>query len=123
MNLKLLIVDDSVLIVHQWLRLLEGFKGIAAIHTAQTLVQAQALIQQELPTLVILDLHLPDGNSIALIGPLKKLTPVVQVAMLTNDASEFNRERCMRAGADWFFDKSTEFEKLLEVVQALAVPH
>lgn len=45
------------------------------------------------------------------------------MAVLTNDASEFNRQRCLRAGADCFFDKSTEFEKVLELVQRQAALH
>ncbi len=120
MTLKLLIVDDSELIVSRLLGLFEGIQGISAIHTAHTLAQTQALVQRVRPTVVILDLHLPDGNAIGLIKPLKQLTPELQIVMLTNDASEFNRDKCLRAGADWFFDKSTEFEKMLAVVEKLA---
>jgi DNA-binding NarL/FixJ family response regulator len=48
----------------------------------------------------------------------------VRIAVLTNDANEFNRIRCMAGGADWFFDKSTEFEELIEVVrQQIALGH
>jgi hypothetical protein len=28
-----------------------------------------------------------------------------------------HRTQCLQAGADWFFDKSTEFEKMLNLVQ------
>jgi hypothetical protein len=30
---------------------------------------------------------------------------------------------CLQAGADWFFDKSTEFEKVLELVHQQAALH
>jgi len=31
-----------------------------------------------------------------------------------------NRKKSLEAGADWFFDKSIEFEKLLDVVRTQA---
>jgi hypothetical protein len=34
--------------------------------------------------------------------------------------NEFNRKKSLGAGADWFFDKSTEFEDLLDVVRKQA---
>jgi two-component system OmpR family response regulator len=70
--------------------------------------------------MLILDLHLPDGNALQILPALRNLEPGMQIAVLSNDASEFSRTKCMQAGADWFFDKSTEFEKVLAVVQIQA---
>jgi DNA-binding NarL/FixJ family response regulator len=44
----------------------------------------------------------------------------MNIAVLTNDATELNRKKSLQAGADWVFDKSTEFENLLEIVQMQA---
>jgi len=120
MTLKLIIVDDSELIRTRLIGLLEGIKGAISIDTADTLVHAWESVRRVVPTLITLDLHLSDGNAIQIINPLKQLAPAMQIAVLTNDSSEFNRNKCMQAGADWFFDKSTEFEAVLEVVQGLA---
>lgn len=122
MTMTLLIVEDSELIRTRLLRLLEGIH-IAAIHTAATLAQAQESVQRLLPTLLILDLHLPDGNAFQITPALKQLCPSMQIAILTNDAGAFNRRKCLQAGVDWFFDKSTEFENLREVVQRHAAFH
>ena len=120
MTMKLLIVDDSELILARLLRLLEGIPGIDAIHTAATLAQTLESVRRVLPTLVVLDLHLSDGNAIPIIPAIKQLAPGMQLAVLTNDANAFNRSKCMQAGADWFFDKSTEFENLRDLVQQQA---
>lgn len=120
MTMKLLIVDDSELIRIRLIGLLDGIPHIEAIHTADTLAQTLESVRRVLPTLVILDLHFPDGNAIQIINTIKVLAPGVQIAMLTNDASEFNRRKCLAIGAGWFFDKSTEFESLLEVVREQA---
>ncbi len=36
--------------------------------------------------------------------------------MLTNHATERYRSECQKAGADYFYDKSSEFEQLLDRV-------
>lgn len=120
MTMKLLIVDDSELIRTGLVRLLRNIQGIEAIHTADTLAQAVEPVRHLLPTLLILDLNLPDGNAIHSIRTLKQLAPGMQIAMFTNDVNNSNRKKALEAGADWFFDKSAEFEKLLEVVQTQA---
>lgn len=120
MTMKLLIVDDSELIRTRLLGLLDGIPGIEAIYTADTLAETLKSVRREAPTLVILDLHLSDGIAIQIINPIKQLASGVQIAMLTNDASELNRRECQKAGADWFFDKSAEFLDLLDVVRQQA---
>lgn len=120
---KLLVVDDSELILSRLVSLLQGISGTTDIGTAGTLAQTLHCVERNPPTLVVLDLHLPDGNAIQIIPTLKQLAPGMQIAMLTNDASEFNRNKCLQAGADWFFDKSTEFAKVLAVVQKQAALH
>jgi DNA-binding NarL/FixJ family response regulator len=41
------------------------------------------------------------------------------VIVLTNFAYPQYRKRCLQNGAEFFFDKSTEFEKVGEVLQGL----
>jgi two-component system, OmpR family, response regulator len=118
--MKLLVVDDSELIRTRLLGMLQSIPGIDSIDTAATLAQTLNCVEQAHPTLLILDLHLPDGNAAQIIPTLKQLAPGMEIAVLTNDDSPFNRKRCLQAGADWFFDKPTEFEKALMLVQLQA---
>ena len=48
---------------------------------------------------------------------IKKDQPNPLVIMLTNFASDQYRQKCLRLGADYFFDKSTEFERITEVLR------
>ena len=118
--MKLLVADDSELIRSRLVGMLDGIEGIDAIDTAATLAQTLSAVQAKQPTLLILDLHLPDGNALQILPELKQLAPGMEIVMLTNDDSAFNRKRCMQAGADWFFDKPTELEKALMLVQLQA---
>lgn len=119
--MKLLVVDDSELIRSRLVSMLQGMAGIKEIGTADTLQQTLYMATHFLPALVILDLNLPDGNALKIIPQLRRVSPGLRIAVLTNDASLYNRAKCLEAGADWFFDKSTEFEPMLELLQAQAL--
>lgn len=120
MSLKLLIVDDSELIRTSLRGLTADIPGIAAVNAAASLSQALESVRSHPPDLVILDLHLPDGIALDIIPALKELARGVQIAVLTNDAHACNRAKSLAVGAHWFFDKSTEFENLLDVVRQQA---
>ena len=40
--------------------------------------------------------------------------------MLTNYAARTFRDRCLLLGANYFFDKSLEFDQVIEILHALA---
>ena len=44
----------------------------------------------------------------------------MKVIVLTNYAYPQYREKCMAFGADFFFDKSTEFDEAIEVIKAMS---
>lgn len=123
MTMTLLIADDSELIRKRLPGFLETVPGITTIELASTLAQTLECVRQTPPSLLILDLHLPDGNAIQIISPIKQLTPAVRIAIFTNDANAFTCKKCLDAGADWFFDKSTELKNLLDVVRKQAALH
>jgi DNA-binding NarL/FixJ family response regulator len=122
MTIHLLIVDDSEQIRTSLRALLGSVAGIASIREASTLSEALASVQAGPPTLVILDMSLPDGLGMDIIKPLKQLAPALLIAVFTIHADPIYSERCMALGADWFFDKATETDALLEVVRQHAVP-
>jgi DNA-binding NarL/FixJ family response regulator len=121
MTTHVLIVDDSELIRTSLRALLGSVAGIASIREASTLREALVSVQADPPVLVILDMNLPDGLGMHIIKPLKQLSPAVLIAVFTIHADPSYSKRCMALGADWFFDKATETDALLEVVRQLAV--
>lgn len=120
MSFKLLIVDDSDLIRASLRRLLGSVAGIETITEASTLGEALDSVRINPPNLVILDLNLPDGLGLDIIKPLKQHSPALWLAVLTIHADPVYRQHCLALGADWFFDKATETDALLEMVRQLA---
>jgi DNA-binding NarL/FixJ family response regulator len=122
MSFKILVVDDSDELRSRLCSLFESIPGITAIEQAATLSAALESVQRSPPTMLILDLHLPDGLGMNIIGRLKQVEPKLLIAVLTLYGQSSYRERCLALGADWFFDKAGEFDLLLDLVRQQAQP-
>ncbi|MFZ2853588.1 MAG: response regulator transcription factor [Rhodocyclaceae bacterium] len=114
--MKLLIVEDSNLVS---VRLKLAFGQIAALDIvfADRIELGLERFRALQPELVILDIDLPDGNGMDLLQTIKHERPAARVMMFSNH--DYFRQRCKDQGADYFFDKSEEFESLAVTVQAL----
>ena len=123
MSMNLLIVEDSVLISGLLHDLLTDLPGMGRIDQAATLTLAMQSARRQVPELVILDLQLPDGNGMQIIGSLKLLSPALRIAVLTLHADNAYRLECLTLGADWFFDKATDIDALLGQVRQQAAQH
>ena len=55
--------------------------------------------------------------TIEVLREVKRLDPAPKVIMLTNYAHAQYRDKCEEAGADFFLDKSTEFDKLPQALE------
>ena len=117
--MKVFIVDDSKIVRDRLVILLSDLKKIEVIGQAKSTRQAIVAIRKLKPDVVILDIRMRDGNGIEVLANIKKDKSSPVIIMLTNYPYPQYRKKCLDAGADFFFDKSTEFERVIEVCQDL----
>ena len=117
--MKVFIVDDSRAFRKELINLLSKLKEVEIVGQAQDSVKPMEAIPKLKPDVVILGIPISGGNGIRLVKNIKKdkLAPIVMI--LTHYPYRQYREKYMDAGADFFFDKSTEFEKVTEVLKNL----
>ena len=117
--MKVFIVDDSRAFRKELINLLSKLKEVEIVGQAQDSVKTMEAIQRLKPDAVILGIPIPGGNGIRLVKNIKKdkLAPIVII--LTHYPYRQYRKKYMDAGADFFFDKSTEFEKVIDVLKKL----
>jgi len=117
--MKVFIVDDSRAFRKELINLLSKLKEVEIVGQAQDSVKPMEAIPKLKPDVVILGIPISGGNGIRLVKNIKKdkLAPIVMI--LTHYPYRQYREKYMDAGADFFFDKSTEFEKVIEVLKNL----
>lgn len=82
--------------------------------------RARELLRDGPPHCALVDVHLGNGNSLAFIRALKLHHPTCVVLVLSNDANDTLRRECLNLGADFFFDKSRSFERVVEIVKQLS---
>lgn len=99
--------------------MVSALKNVEVIGQAEDGLQAIDSIRELKPDAVILDIQMPNGSGIEVLQKIKIREPAPLIIMLTNYAYPQYRKRCMDAGADFFFDKSTQFDKVMKVLAAL----
>jgi DNA-binding NarL/FixJ family response regulator len=117
--MRIMIADDSVVVRERLVRLLIDIQGIEVIGQAGDAAEARGLAEKLKPDVVILDLRMPNGSGADVLQDMKKLNPTPKVIMLTNYPHPENRKKCIDRGADYFFDKSTEFKKVVSVLSEM----
>jgi DNA-binding NarL/FixJ family response regulator len=110
------LVEDSVSIRERLVRLLENVPGARVIGQAGAADEAIAAILAARPDLVLLDLNLEQGSGFDVLRAVHGVEPGIDFYMLSNFASEPYRRQAERLGACGFFDKSTDFDRLRELV-------
>jgi DNA-binding NarL/FixJ family response regulator len=118
-SMKVFLVDDSVLLRERLKRLLADVPDVHVIGEAGEVHEATAAILEQKPDVVLLDIQLFNGNGIAVLETLKKADPAPAVIILTNYPYPQYRQRCLAAGADFFFIKSSEFDQVVPALQQL----
>jgi DNA-binding NarL/FixJ family response regulator len=111
-KLKVLIVEDSEVVTKRLRSLLKEMAEVSIIGEATNATEAFAIHGVMHPDVVLLDINLPGMNGVEVLKEIKKLNDDTKVMMLTNYSDLHHRKRCKEAGADYFFDKSIEFEKV-----------
>jgi DNA-binding NarL/FixJ family response regulator len=117
--MKILIADDSSVVRERLINLLADVPGVEVVGQAQDAMEARNLVEKLRPDVAILDLRMPKGSGADVLWDIRKLNPTPTVIMLTNYSHPENRKKCMERGADYFFDKSTEFQNVLSVLKVM----
>lgn len=114
--LRILVVEDSTIVGERLVTMLTAMSRAVEVKRAETMMMAERLFVELEPQVAILDLSLPDGSGFNLLRQFKELRPDCLVIMLTTYGFPEFRENARKLGADHFFSKGTEFERVVEVL-------
>jgi DNA-binding response OmpR family regulator len=99
---------------------LEAVPGVRVKAVSREAASTLHRARQDPPDLLVLDLQLEGSSAFDVLRDLARPGGMPRVAILTNMAGPETRAACLAAGADAFFDKSTEYEGLLNAVMGWA---
>jgi CheY-like chemotaxis protein len=116
---RILLIEDSEALSRRLVDLLSE-PGLVAI-AAQAATQSEALsrLNEGAFDVLVVDIELAEGNGVAVVRSARQLYPLHAqplIIVLTNYASDFVREHCFAAGADYFLDKMRDISQLKGLV-------
>ncbi len=115
--LRVLVVDDSDLILQRLVAALRGIDGIGDVREATNLAQGIDLWETWSPDLIMLDIMLPDGDGLQLLEFVKRVPSPPVVVVRTNYPYPLLRRRSAELGAEHFLAKTTELDRFEGIVR------
>ncbi|MBZ5617403.1 MAG: response regulator [Acidobacteriia bacterium] len=115
---RVLIVDDSLTVRMDLRQTFESAEFDVTL--CETLAAARAALAGQAPSLVVLDVLLPDGDGIDLLREIKStLAPALPVMLLSTEAEVGDRVRGLKTGADDYVGKPYDATYVLARAQEL----
>lgn len=119
---RVFLVEDSPLLCEKIVEEISDEGRVEVVGQAGTEGAAMRRVGDARPDVVIIDIRLREGNGVNVlrfIAGMRWLERPVLIVLTSYAIAEYERE-CRALGADYFFDKATEFERVGEVLQSLA---
>lgn len=119
-SLAVLLVDDSKVVRKRLKEMLAEACAGCKISEADGPRAAIELMEAQKFDIVIMDIRMPGGSGMDAIEEVKAVSPDSVIIMFTNYSDSYYRDRCLEMGASHFYDKSAEFDRVIEAVRELA---
>lgn len=119
---RIYLVEDSPIMVRLLQELLLGIGASVVGHSKDSSI-AVSEISALRPDAIIVDISLPGGDGVAVLKAFagnRKYDGLTRI-VLTNYVSEPYQRAAARLGVDYFFDKSIDIPKMLQVIASIAI--
>ena len=110
----LLIIDDDSDFCQLLISLMDN--TLLQVEAVHTLGQAQLIIDQERPHVILLDQHLPDGLGIDFIPKIRSAGGKINIIMITADPNSLVAVDARERGVRHFISKPCSFKTITDLV-------
>ena len=118
--LRLMLVDDHVILREGLKQLLESGRDMVVVAEAATAAQAVAAAERARPHVILMDVQLQEGNGIDATRQILSRLPDARVLVLTSFPDEDAMVAALTAGASGFVLKRINHGELRRSIQAVA---
>lgn len=118
-DLKVFVVEDSAIVRERLIEMIREVDGVEIVGEADSYGTAVEGIMASRPDVAILDISLADGSGIDVFAYVKPHLPQLMGIMLTNYTSPQHLRASAEAGAEYFLDKSVDFERITEILERM----
>jgi DNA-binding NarL/FixJ family response regulator len=118
--IKVLIADDHAVVRRGLRQILAENADILVGGEASTVPEVRQKIGAERWDVVVLDVSMPGGSGLDLIGEIRRSSPTAKILVLTVYSEDQYALRAIRSGAAGFLTKECAPENLIEAVRKVA---
>jgi two-component system, NarL family, response regulator DevR len=118
--MNIFLVEDSPQVRERLVELIEAEGAHRVVGQAGTYDEAVAGILASAPDVSIFDIKLSRGNGIDVLTVTRERLPDMVGIVMSNHATPQHVKASMKAGASFFLDKSSEFERIPEILASIA---
>ena len=116
----IILVEDSTLVRERLREMLEEFPRIKLLGEYDNAAAAITALRQQAVDIVLLDIKLKGSSGLDVLRHVKGTHPATKVIVFTNHSDDEFRELFIRLGADYFFSKTHETQRLRETLAMLS---
>jgi len=104
-------------------QILAEIEGVEIMGTSSNAADACRFIESHTPDVAILDINLPDGSGIDILKKIRETCSTTKAIMFTHYPFPQYETQCSHLGAEYFFDKYRESDKLIDVIREMALKY
>jgi DNA-binding NtrC family response regulator len=116
-KINALIVDDEMDVCYLLSSILK-YKNLQTRYV-NSIGEAKRALKEDLPSIIFLDNHLPDGFGMNFIDEIKRLNPEVKIVMITAHDTNNDRNRAYEHGVDQFIGKPFTRDSIFSAIETL----
>ncbi len=119
--MKILIVDDEVIIRELMRQIIEEIEEEFEILEASDGEEGLELIRKEKPDIVFLDIMMPKLDGFEICRILKKEPPAwdLKIVMLTAKGQEIDKKTAKELGVKWYVTKPFKIDDIIKLLKDL----
>lgn len=123
-DMKVFVVEDSAAVRERLIEMIREIDDIEVVGEADTYDTAVNGIMNTRPDVAVLDIKLADdrGSGIDVLNQVRKRLPAMKAIVLSNYATPQHMKASADAGAEYFLDKSADFERITEILEQMKGP-
>lgn len=119
--MRVFVAEDSATLRERLMEMISEIQGIEPVGSAADAASAISLIREMHPDVVLLDIQLQQSSGYQVLKDIKSRDDdSITIIVFTNFAYPQYQRKYMEAGADYFFDKSTQFDEVTKVLERLS---
>lgn len=121
-DMKVFVVEDSAPVRERLIEMIREVADVEVVGEAGTYGQAVMGIARTAPDVAILDIKLADerGSGIDVLAEARKAMPAMRAIIMSNYVTPQHAKASADAGAEYFLDKSVDFERIPEILRRMS---